>query len=359
MTTQVLRLRRTDSQSEQILLHVSKAGSKDLDLKFIGTNQEDLYHASIKESGINTLQSSNFTGIVDEWKTILKYTLLHQHPEGILPELLQGLEVVAAISNKKLTVTIRKNIGGITQRLGSIRLDEDTEREEVNAFEWADTAAANADALRDELAALQVSVVSQKEDVAKLNQQLDDLVKAKKEHEDELLQKFAALLNSKKLKIRDQQRLLNGAKIGPDAAEAVNGARSGKGRKPAASGSKKRGAAAAALEADEDVGEEEDDEEVPPEEAETPPKSEQETEDEDEDGFEQPPTSSKTSVGKSPAVTQNTGDMHMDDLDDLPPKRDLPFARRTTRQSSQQPPAKPAPPPRPADDDDDETDDEL
>merc|ERR1711939_405777 len=58
-----------------------------------------------------------------------------------------------------------------------------------------------------------------------LNQQLEDLVKAKKDHEDELLKKFAALLNTKNLKIRDQQRLLAGAKIPKDAAEAVRDAR--------------------------------------------------------------------------------------------------------------------------------------
>ena len=49
----------------------------------------------------------------------------------------------------------------------------------------------------------------------KLNQQLEDLIEAKKQHEDTLLGKFRELLNAKKLKIRDQQRLLVGAKVDP------------------------------------------------------------------------------------------------------------------------------------------------
>jgi hypothetical protein len=44
--------------------------------------------------------------------------------------------------------------------------------------------------------------------IDKLGAQLADLIEAKKSHEDELLEKFRHLLNSKKAKIRDQMRLL-------------------------------------------------------------------------------------------------------------------------------------------------------
>lgn len=53
----------------------------------------------------------------------------------------------------------------------------------------------------------------QQKTLDKLNIQLQELVEAKKQHEDELLEKFRHLLNSKKAKIRDQMRLLSTAKV--------------------------------------------------------------------------------------------------------------------------------------------------
>lgn len=357
MSQQVLRLRRTDAQNEHVLLHVSNAGQKPLDLKLIGTEHAQLFHASLKESNVNNLQSSHFTGNLDEWKTLLKYVLLHERPRDGVPEALQGLETVAAISGSKLTVTVRKNIGGITQRLGSIRLDEDTEREEVSGFEWADTAVENADALRSELETLQASVTTQKDDVAKLNKQLDDLVKAKKEHEEELLRKFGALLNAKKLKIRDQQRLLNGAQIDPEAAQALGRSSESPRRRPGASRTGKRRANGASTKmADEDTDEENDEEEQAAQPEETPPPSDQETEDEGD--FDQPAPASKTSAQRESARVrqQEPSSMDVNEPKELPPRRELPFSRQT-RQSSKQP-EQPPPAIAPVDDEG-ETDDEL
>ena len=60
--------------------------------------------------------------------------------------------------------------------------------------------------------------MEQTQAVDKLNQQLEELIQAKKEHEDLLLLRCAVLLNEKKAKIRDQQRLMNVTK-GPDLNE--------------------------------------------------------------------------------------------------------------------------------------------
>ena len=357
MAQQVLRLRRTDAQSGHVLLHVSHSGQKPLDLKLIGTEHAQLFHASLKESNVNNLQSSHFTGNLDEWKALLKYVLLHERPKDGTPEALQGLETVAAISGSKLTVTIRKNIGGITQRLGSIRLDEDTPREEVRGFEWADAAVANADALRAELETLQASVSTQQDDVAKLNQQLDDLVKAKKQHEEELLQKFAALLNAKKLKIRDQQRLLNGAQIDPQAAQALEDSSSSPRRRPGASRAGKRRANGASEEVEnEDADEEEDGEEQAAQPEETPPPSDQETEDEGDFDRPAPAASASTQRESARAKQKEPSSMDVDEPEELPPRRELPFGR-PTRQTNKQP--EQPPPATNQEDDDEETDDEL
>jgi len=48
---------------------------------------------------------------------------------------------------------------------------------------------------------------------------MDEFLTVKEEHENHMLEKFSHLLNAKKLKIRDQQRLLAGAAINGNACE--------------------------------------------------------------------------------------------------------------------------------------------
>ncbi|KAM3422784.1 hypothetical protein BST61_g266 [Cercospora zeina] len=240
-TKHVLRLRRTDNKSAHLLVHVAREGRNDLDLKLIGTDKSELYMVSFAEAETKSFQDRNFRGNQDEWETLLKFSLLHYRSGVIVPAFLHGVETVAAISGPTATITIRKNVDGITQRLGTIHLHENTDQTEIDTFDWVEIATAEADELRSQLDGLQSSVESQKDALAKLNTDLDMLVKAKKAHEDELLSKFAALLNAKKLKIRDQQRLLNGAKVDLSSAEEGSNARSpGTTRKAGASRGGKR-----------------------------------------------------------------------------------------------------------------------
>ena len=51
--------------------------------------------------------------------------------------------------------------------------------------------------------------------VRRLGEQLEELMLAKNQHEHELIANFARLLNEKKLKIRNQQRLLASATLDP------------------------------------------------------------------------------------------------------------------------------------------------
>ena len=344
MAVTILRLPRTDRPSQHLLVQVSQSGNKSLDLKLIGTEHEHLYHAEFKESSVKSLQATSFSGDLIEWKATLKYALLRDRPDEQIPEYLQGLETVAAISGKSLTITIRKNIGGITQRLGDIKLQQDDEKEEVAAFEWVDAAVATADDLRTHLETLQTSVDDQRQQVQSLSKQLDDLVKAKKDHEDELLSKFTALLNAKKLKIRDQQRLFAGARIDPATAEEAGETRAsgGSSRESGRSRGGKRKAGIDDEPEDEDMnGDEGDDGEDEQRQNETPPRSDDEaTEDEDDLDGPVPAT-----------VSSNTrSNMDVDEPVELPPTRDLPFARKESKQ--------PGPAPG-VDEEEDETDDEL
>jgi septal ring factor EnvC (AmiA/AmiB activator) len=102
--------------------------------------------------------------------------------------------------------------------LGEIVLPEDDEFE-FEPFAWTQTAAiAHAQALQ-QLADLKARVSSEKDTIAKLNAQLDDFIKTKNETETAMLQQFMELLNEKKRKIRDQSRLLAGAKVDKTAGK--------------------------------------------------------------------------------------------------------------------------------------------
>lgn len=105
------------------------------------------------------------------------------------------------------------------QKLGQIHLPVYTGREELDAFVWAEIAAKNFNDSREHVETLETQLAAQAETIDKLQSQLDSLVNAKAEHEGVLLHKFADLINSKKVKIRDQQRLLATAQLDPDAGK--------------------------------------------------------------------------------------------------------------------------------------------
>jgi predicted nucleotide-binding protein (sugar kinase/HSP70/actin superfamily) len=62
------------------------------------------------------------------------------------------------------------------------------------------------------LSSLKARYRSQEEVIEKLHKHLKDFIASKEEHEAAMLEKFRELLNAKKSKIRDQQRLLSTVK---------------------------------------------------------------------------------------------------------------------------------------------------
>lgn len=95
---------------------------------------------------------------------------------------------------------------------GEILLPKDDEFE-FNPFEWAQASAQAHSQTLQELVEVKARIDSEKDTIAKLNAQLDDFIKTKNEAETAMLQQFMGLLNEKKRKIRDQSRLLAGAKV--------------------------------------------------------------------------------------------------------------------------------------------------
>lgn len=91
------------------------------------------------------------------------------------------------------------------------------ENVEIELFEWAAVAARDVHDVKGELIKAKASASSHQEHAAMLQRQLDEFIQAKEESELQMLEKFRLLLNAKKLKIRDQQRLLARAKVDPRA----------------------------------------------------------------------------------------------------------------------------------------------
>lgn len=102
----------------------------------------------------------------------------------------------------------------LQQRLGSITLRQDDEQA-IQLFDWTGVSVARADALEQQIRSLTERYRVAEDTINKLNVQLEKLTQAKSQHEDQLISRFVQLLNQKKLKIRNQQRLLASAKVDP------------------------------------------------------------------------------------------------------------------------------------------------
>jgi hypothetical protein len=104
------------------------------------------------------------------------------------------------------------------QRLGAIVLKQDDEQS-VELFDWAGSSTARADTLEQEISDLTSRYTLAGETIQRLRQQLEELIQAKSQHESQLVTNFVQILNEKKLKVRNQQRLLAAATVDPAKGE--------------------------------------------------------------------------------------------------------------------------------------------
>ncbi|KAL6801855.1 hypothetical protein J3E68DRAFT_394573 [Trichoderma sp. SZMC 28012] len=198
--SRVIKLPRDDDESTYALIQVIQRGSKPLDVKLVGTEGEAPYVTSLKHDRVASLQVPNCPVSESEWQAILE-SLFSLQP-------VTDIQATARIeSETSLSITIRKRVQGITQRLGSIELKHD-ENEGIELFKWC---AETTDALAQSNVALAEAAAHAKEletTVKELKSQLDELITSKEDDETALLLKFRDLLNEKKVKIREQQKIL-------------------------------------------------------------------------------------------------------------------------------------------------------
>ncbi|KAL2017807.1 hypothetical protein VTK56DRAFT_1670 [Thermocarpiscus australiensis] len=231
----IIRVPRTDEEGTYVLGEVTPSGSKPLNVKFVATEGEEPYVVKLRHDRIGELRASNSPCSPEEWESILKALLLRGEP-------VEGIEAGAeAKVGKSITITVRRRVAGISQRLGALTLNHKPD-EAIQLFDWCGALALEREKFQETLVAETAKVSDLEARISELRDQLDELTQAKKAREAELLEKFCGLLNEKKVKIREQQRLLSTAQVDPSKLAAARAARPKiqEARKPAASRRSKR-----------------------------------------------------------------------------------------------------------------------
>ncbi|KAM3513700.1 hypothetical protein MY11210_002609 [Beauveria gryllotalpidicola] len=337
VTSRVLKVPQSDNNKEFVLLQASSSGKKPLDLKLIGTEGEAPYVVKIKHDRVSALKVKNSHLSDSEWESLLE-GFFNQKP-------LKDINATATVqSEASISITIRKQVQGITQRLGTITLSHDA-NEAIELFEWC---AASADAVvasNEATAQIQSKAAELEASIHQLKEQLEELLKAKDEDETALLQKFRDLLNEKKVKIREQQKVLASGSFSaakqeeprepsPEPEPEAPKTKKTRGRKPAATRARKRKAAAPAKE-------ESDEEDV----AEEQPRIKSEPEDTDDGQTTEATASVDGDEDSDEEMADNGGDGEAaapppprepsspKKIAAPPPKRALPFANREPKEA--------------------------
>ncbi|KAG8419068.1 hypothetical protein J3459_011562 [Metarhizium acridum] len=196
----VLKFSQSENESSYVLVQVSSKGSKPLDLKLVGTEGEAPYVCSLRHDRVASLRVKNCPVSEAEWQTVLQ-SVFEQQP---LPDIQASATVQ---SGSSISLTVRKQVQGITQRLGAITLGYDGD-EAIELFEWCATSVDAVTQAKAAASASDAQVRDLQTSVDELRSQLDELVAAKQEDEAVVLQKFRDLLNEKKVKIREQQKII-------------------------------------------------------------------------------------------------------------------------------------------------------
>lgn len=106
------------------------------------------------------------------------------------------------------------------------------EEEPIDVVEWCSTSVLAHEEARASLTREREKVTKLEKEVEDLQTQLNEFIEAKKAHEAGLMEKFRDLLNEKKVKIREQQRLLANAPRAPRSPQEEREVAATEGRSP-------------------------------------------------------------------------------------------------------------------------------
>ncbi|KAH6847924.1 hypothetical protein B0I37DRAFT_154205 [Chaetomium sp. MPI-CAGE-AT-0009] len=217
VSSHIIRVPRTDEEGAFVLGEVTPSGSKPLNIKFVATEGEEPYVVKLRHDRIGELRAASGPCSSEEWESILKALLLGAEP-------IEGIEAGAEANvGKSITITIRRRVAGINQRLGALTLNHKAD-EAIQLFDWCGGAAVEREKFHEAVVAEKAKVAELEARITELRNQLDELTESKKAREAEMLEKFCGLLNEKKVKIREQQRLLSTAQVDRSKLEAARAA---------------------------------------------------------------------------------------------------------------------------------------
>ncbi|SPO05746.1 uncharacterized protein DNG_08433 [Cephalotrichum gorgonifer] len=351
-TPTILRFPQSRKKSAFVLIQAVSTGRHPLDLRLVGTDG-----------------FSPFIATYDEWEETLVSLLSQQAPEGVqaTAKIEEGRD--ADDPPTHLIIEVRRSIQGITKHLGDVTLRY-KEEEPIDVVEWCSSSVLAHEETRASLARESDRAAKQEKEIENLQSQLNEFIEAKKADEAGLMEKFRDLLNEKKVKIREQQRLLASAPLGHVEKQEQDVAASGvggsdikieeeeeegvRGHKALPSRRSKRKTVAPeedssddafeTMEVDEEKGVQRDSEDNQT--TDTGSDGDVTASEDDSDG-----PSAATKVVASESKAEKEGGKR---IEAPPPPRELPFAGRR----GAKPKAKPKPPPQ-TPENDTESDDEL
>jgi hypothetical protein len=210
----------------------------------------------VKHDKVSKLKDKKHPIAEDEWEKILTEVLLDRQSDPdieLAAQVAEGqsiaLIVRRSISGIKVTSTRRQKHPTVVlifsqQRIGTINLNCDEDKG-LDLFDWCGTALASKKDMKTHLESVNAKARELENAVKELKDQLEELIEAKKADESELLVKFRDLLNEKKVKIREQQRLLMANNVDSEERGAAPSPRrvvrqTGKGHVPKPSRASKR-----------------------------------------------------------------------------------------------------------------------
>lgn len=320
----------------------------------------------MRARSLDKLRAKNYDGSTEEWLSILEYCLVSRQSD-IDSAVRDNLDVSCAVSGKDpkavMTLSFRTRVQDITQRLGSIELPQTEDTDDVDLFGWATQLASSRDQLKDEAAQQGKKAGAESQTIVALQNQLEELTKAKTDHEQELVSKFAQLLNEKKHQLRRLHRILETAQVDPQKvseAEASIPLEAKRGRKRSARESRQGNESDESegfdeMDMDKPAGAEQSDEDDEQRAQQTTDSEDTASEDEAHD-FDQPVMSQTEAGSDGPPTTRAKEKASQS----MPAPRELPFTSRG-KQGHKDGKA-PSPKPQAPIDDDEETaseDDEL
>ncbi|RMZ86335.1 hypothetical protein DV736_g6441, partial [Chaetothyriales sp. CBS 134916] len=337
----VVKIAVADTDDEAVLVHVTAKSTASLDLDLLATDGDSAFKGKVRDRSLGKLRAKNYDGPDSEWEDTLKHIFVSKQTDPSTGTALHNLEASCSKSGEDphatLTITIRRRVETITQRLGVIELPQTDDVDAVDLFGWASQLIEERDQLEASLGQEKVLASSTHDIIASLQSQLADLVRAKQNHEEDLLSKFAALLNEKKKELRKRARQLGTAQmtsaqlkqLEDQRASASKAKTTRRGKRSAEEPQSDSESEAFERLIDKDKSKEDDDEEAIASDRSRSTLHPSSTDTEDDD-LDQPTHSHTLPSSASLPPRQQAQDLHT-----MPPKRELPFPRKIQQQLQQ------------------------